>query len=47
MTEREVKEILEKQLKLLSEYSEKYIDNCDLADVSNAMLHISQLLLSP
>lgn len=45
MTDREIRETLEKQLQLLSERSES--DGCDLVGLTNAMCSVTRILLDP
>lgn len=46
MERSEIKETLEKQLQLLSERSEKSIEDRDLYQLTNAMVNLSTLLLA-
>lgn len=46
MERSEIRETLEKQLQLLSERSEKSIEDGDLYQLTNAMVNLSTLLLA-
>ena len=46
MNKKQIKETLEKQLKLLSECSERNVTDHDLVEKTEAMISLSKLLLS-
>lgn len=46
MNNQQIKETLEKQLQLLSERSEKSIEDGDLYQLTNALVNLSTLLLA-
>lgn len=47
MTNKEVREMLEKQLQLLSEHSKETAQESDLALITHAMCEITRILFEP